>query len=498
MTATTITASDFYTLFSPPPECALRIFLREHAVSEREPSAFDLVLQRLGDKHEKSHLSTFDEWVDLSAGTAEQRIAETERAIEEGLQVIYQPLMKVAKDIDGMPVNFVGSPDFLILEGKGYTIRDSKLAKRITEDDHAEILRGLEFYGWLFEQSFAKPLIQLQVHSGDNQIVNIPYDSGNGALQVAGKIIALKRSKAEPYSSVGWTKCSNCVFRDYCWTRAERIEDLAIVEGIDQGLAASLHQEGIQTISQFLDHFDEESLSEYKRPWGQKQQRVGKSSKRILLSAKAMLSDTEIPLTCNPVLEEPIYVMFDLEGLPPYQDELEKIYLWGLQVFGDAQSDYLYALADFGEDGDRTGWKRFLELATQVFTAYGDIRFVHYSHYEKTKIKMYKERYGDPGNVAQRVEDNLLDLLPIVKNSIILPLPSYSLKVIEQHVGFKRTQSEYGGDWAMAKYIEATETSDDKMRKEVIEKILVYNKEDLEATWAVCQWLTRASRKWSS
>lgn len=87
---------------------------------------------------------------------------------------------------------------------------------------------------------------------------------------------------------------------------------------------------------------------------------------------------------------------------------------------------------------------------------------------------------------AQR---NLLDLLPIVQQSIALPLPSYSLKVVERYVGFQRTQDEYGGDWAMAKYIEATETEDEALRAEVIDKILVYNQEDLQATWAVLGWL---------
>jgi predicted RecB family nuclease len=39
-------------------------------------------------------------------------------------------------------------------------------------------------------------------------------------------------------------------------------------------------------------------------------------------------------------------------------------------------------------------------------------------------------------------------------------LPSYSLKVIEQYIGFKRTKSEFGGQWAVAMFIETTETND--------------------------------------
>ena len=36
----------------------------------------------------------------------------------------------------------------------------------------------------------------------------------------------------------------------------------------------------------------------------------------------------------------------------------------------------------------------------------------------------------------------------------------------------------------MAKYIEATETEDENLREEVMDQILTYNREDLEATWA--------------
>ena len=38
-------------------------------------------------------------------------------------------------------------------------------------------------------------------------------------------------------------------------------------------------------------------------------------------------------------------------------------------------------------------------------------------------------------------------------------------------------------------HIRAIETNDEKLREEMISEILKYNKEDLEATWAVLQWL---------
>jgi predicted RecB family nuclease len=68
-------------------------------------------------------------------------------------------------------------------------------------------------------------------------------------------------------------------------------------------------------------------------------------------------------------------------------------------------------------------------------------------------------------------------------------LPSYSLKVVEEYVGFRRSQDEYGGNWALAQFILATETQDENERNQRMGEILKYNEEDLAATWAVFDWL---------
>jgi predicted RecB family nuclease len=186
----------------------------------------------------------------------------------------------------------------------------------------------------------------------------------------------------------------------------------------------------------------------------------------------------------------PNYVMFDLEGMPPqFDDELDRIYLWGMQVFGDSPTEFLPSVAGFGTNGDKEGWLDFLGKAEQIFQQYGDLPFVHWAAYEKTYLDRYIKRYGDVNGIAARVKANLLDLLTVARDSVVLPVPSFSLKVIEKYVGYKRTQAVYGGDFSMAMFIEAVETSDEAKRNELMGEILKYKSEDLEATWAVFQWL---------
>jgi predicted RecB family nuclease len=280
-----------------------------------------------------------------------------------------------------------------------------------------------------------------------------------------------------------------CGYYGRCWPRAEAAKDVALVYGVDQNLAVALRQAGVVTVDALLARFDEAKLAGFQRPWGERMQRVGKKAGPILLMAQALASEKETLLKAPDVPDFPNCVMFDLEGLPPHLDELDKVYLWGLQVFGKKPGDYLAATAGFGAEGDREGWEDFLAKADQVFAEYGNLPFVHWHHYERVKIDAYVERYGDIGSIAARVRRNLLDLLPITRDAIALPLPSYILKVIEKYIGFKRTQEEYGGDWAIAKYIEATEMADEEERSKVMDQFLTYNREDLAATWAVLRWL---------
>ena len=331
------------------------------------------------------------------------------------------------------------------------------------------------------------------MHSGTGEIVTIAYDGGAVALQELGRLLSIKRLTAEPYEPVGWTKCGGCGFNDRCWSNAGRNSDVALVYCVDQSLARTLNTQGTRSHKDLLAQFDVASLSEFKRPYGKREQRVGKVAERILRFADAMERKQETVLAVAAIPPHENYVMFDLEGMPPHLDELDKIYLWGTQVYGKRPSQFMVALSGFGTDGDKEGWLGFLANAKQIFETYGDIPFVHWAPYEQTYLRRYVERFGDVEGISGRVEANLLDLLTVTRDSVVLPLPSFSLKVVEDYVGFERKEAEFGGQWAMATFIEATETSDEVKRKELMDKILAYNREDLEATWAVFQWLKAAA-----
>lgn len=484
-----LTASDIYAYYRPSL-CRLRCYYRHKGMAEAEPSPYEQIILRLGQRHEKAHLETLGPFADLSQGSMEERERRTRDEINKGTDVIYQGVLSAKAEFGGVAAEIIGVPDFMIHRSDGaYVIRDSKMSRRITEDDHPEILRQLRLYGWLYEKVVGSPPDGIEVHAGTGEIVKITFDGGNTALEALAEIVSAVIPAAAPYEPVGWSKCGPCGFKDLCWSAAEKAKDVALVEGVDQGLTIALRQAGVQTYNQLLAQFDVGSLATFQKPHGSRMQKVGKRAESIIRMATALGTGQEIMIEPPAIPKYDNYVMFDLEGLPPQMDEIDKIYLWGMQVFGCKPGKFLAATAGFGDDGDREGWHRFLSNAEAIFLEHGDIPFVHWAAYEKTYIDRYVERYGDRDNLAARVRANLLDLLPITKRSIALPLPSYSLKVIEKYVGFKRTQDEYGGDWAIAKYIEAMETHNDEVRTQLMNDILKYNNEDLEATWAVLKWM---------
>ncbi len=248
----------------------------------------------MGKQHEQLHLSTLGSFADLSTVPTQERPERTRAAIDSKAPVIYQGALKANAVLGGMDCEVIGVPDFLILDGNDYRIRDSKIAKRITEADHPEILRQLETYGWLYEQVIGRPPAGLEVHSGPGDLVDIAYDGGTAAKLALEQILKAKLLSQEPFSPIGWTRCTSCPFGTRCIRAAESRKDPALIDGVDQGLATALHGIGVETIDQLLSNFDADKLGEFRRPYGTRFQRVGKAAASILLKAQVLKTGAQL------------------------------------------------------------------------------------------------------------------------------------------------------------------------------------------------------------
>jgi predicted RecB family nuclease len=176
-----LTASDIFNLYRPTL-CALRIYLREQHIPEAEPGVLEQILQTLGQRHEQSHLATLGAYEDLGSVSPDLRVQQTLEAVRNHVPVIYQGELAYDATVEGIRVTVVGRPDFLILDGDAYLIRDSKLTRKVDDKHHVEIGLQLQLYGWLFRQLVGKPAKRLEVHAGGGDIIEVPYDGGTAAL----------------------------------------------------------------------------------------------------------------------------------------------------------------------------------------------------------------------------------------------------------------------------------------------------------------------------
>lgn len=148
------------------------------------------------------------------------------------------------------------------------------MAIRVNSDDHPEIFRAMETYGWLLHSVCGEKPIRLEVVNGRGEVIQIPYDEGVAALALMEQIARTRNMAAPPYEPVGWSRCGDCGFNARCWNAAMQAGDVAIVPGVDQGIARRLRELGVSTISELLTTLDRDSLADVKRARGAKMVRI--------------------------------------------------------------------------------------------------------------------------------------------------------------------------------------------------------------------------------
>jgi predicted RecB family nuclease len=481
-------ASDVYDYYYPS-RCALRVALRYRGEPEEEAvGPFAELLRSMGKTHELAQLRALPEAVDLSGFSPEERERRTMLEIRAGASALYQPRFQLEIELFGEECDVVGEPDFLIRDGAGYRIRDSKIKRKFTADRPGAIPLQLQLYGFLYERATGRPPRALEVHAGGGDIVPIPYDGGDAAIAFLGQLARMRRAPRDAWEPVGWSKCDGCGYNGRCWERAVSASDVSILHEISQDRARDLRARGVSTVEELLRAFDDPA----RRGLFFEKTRTGEKPSGWAARARR---DAEAHATGRPVVIAPPRlpsgldcVVFDLEGARAFPEELEKVYLWGLKTC-EPSPRHLSVVAGFGPDADRDAWREFLRVAAPLLSERPGIAFVHWGTYERTKLKEYARIYGDPDGTASRVADSLLNLHDLVRRCFALPLPSSGLKVVGPYVGFQRRLPEGGGDWAIAKYIEATEAESSTERDAILGEILAYNEEDLDATAAVLDWV---------
>ncbi|KAL1511143.1 hypothetical protein AB1Y20_005962 [Prymnesium parvum] len=146
-------------------------------------------------------------------------------------------------------------------------------------------------------------------------------------------------------------------------------------------------------------------------------------------------------------------------------------------------------------EGERDAFMHFVDLATQLRKESPGMHIYHYGAYEISALRRLAGRHGTrEEEVDQLLRDNaLVDLYPIVRKSIAVGEPRYSIKNIERlyRPPAGRDTAVAKGDQSVAVYDAWLRSPDgvDTLSSPTLASLREYNRDDCESTRQLADWL---------
>ena len=383
----------------------------------------------------------------------------------EGVPGIYQGIL--------MQEGYLGKPDLLRrTPGRSrfgewaYEVGDIKSSRKLK----AEQLLQVTFYSYLLEQAKGVRPPEGFVILGDGGeerfLVNDYYWV---LLDILEEINAIRRGEGETRYHIR-RDCDSCRWQQVCKPAAEAEQDLSLVYGLNSAHKRLLRAEGIKTVPDLA------------------RAKVAKLAKARVLretTLSRLQQQAEVLLAGRPVVKQtadlPVaysLMAFDMESDPYSGTE----YLFGVLVQSSAGAGTFRAfLAERPED-EEANFRRFLEY---LVTLPADVPIYHYAAYEPTHLEKLFLKYGGDASLLLAIQNRLCDILQAVRRTVTLPLTSYGLKSVAKYLGFRWDDPAADAGASVVWYNRFLAEGD----RTYLDRIRIYNKNDLEATLAVARWL---------
>lgn len=445
--------------------CPRLLFLNKYGdkTLQLPPSEFLKRLWKVGRSYESKVTDFFTyEKPKYKVGDYKTGLEETLKLMRKGVETIYQGVIKNDE--------LIGIPDFLIkAKGKSdlgdyyYYAVDIKGASTSREKYSfqlacysyilGEIQEFTPLYGGLLLLDLDLQIRYLYTFM--KQVID--------AIEESNKILSNTESMPDLFIDSG---CLMCQWYNFCLPEANKKEDLSLVPGISRKIKSELQQLSINNYSD-LAKCTEKDIANINV--------IGiEKSKNFILQSKA-LSNNQIYIKKHPEIEQADdnSVFFDFESDFIFDEngiDLTRIdYLIGLLKIKDSKHEYSYLLL---EENDKELMKRFMDFANK----HKEFYFYHYGHYEQSIL-------GNKWNIAS--EMNLINLEKLVRESVIMPVTSYSLKNIAKIIGFQWKNKKASAQQSMCWYSNYLATKD----KRFLDLSIQYNKDDCIALHIIKSWL---------
>lgn len=412
-----------------------------------------------------------------------ERVAETQRAMLDGAEVIYQAAF--------LDVPWNGSADFLMRVD-----RESGLGKHSYEPVDTKLARSAQPKHVLQLCVYAKMLAGLQgiapenIHLvlGDGTQEGFPLTHFVHYAELAQRRLQAFVAKPPDNSSAEpCAHCSLCHWLTHCEGEWERTDHLSRVANISKGQIAKLRQAGIDTMRALgglpdctrIERMQSETLARLRQQ--ARLQTSNLDTGRDLCEPLAPVAGKGFARLPKPDDGD---LFFDMEGDPLFEKGLE--YLFG---FAFRKDDEIAFQPFWGHS--RIEEKRAFEQAMDFIAArlesHPDAHIYHYANYEQAAFNSLSTRHG----TREAQLDDLLrrhkfvDLYRVVRESVRVSEPSYSIKNLEKFYMSKRESEVASGGDSIVMYERWRELQDPALLREIEN----YNATDCRSTLLLRDWL---------
>lgn len=457
------------------------------------------VLQGLGNQHELAVLAAFKEQ-GLSIADLHHHpepFKATLEAMQQGREVIYQARLELPP--------FKGYADFLIkVEGKScfgdyhYELYDTKLAKSAKP----KFLIQLCCYAEMLEALQEKKSDFITVILGNMDHKRYRTDDYYYFYQnLKTHFLETHREFTtsncpDPAASRSWGR-----WNTYAEQLLKQTDHLVQVATITSGQIKKLVKAGITTMTALADAGNKtvkgmkpEVFERLKLQAGIQKQSEGKEIplyQLIPLDAGKKQGLALLPPA------SPRDFFFDLEGFPLQEGGLE--YLWGVTWFDEEGQQQYQDFWAHTHEQEKESFKAFIKWAYQRWLDDPAMHIYHYAPYEISACRKLMGKYG----VCEYEVDQLLrnevfvDLYKVVKGSLLIGEPRYSIKNVEHlYRGKRDTEVGSGGDSVVVyEHWRENPDGDTWQTSKILNDLRKYNKDDCDSTYELAVWLRQHQEK---
>jgi predicted RecB family nuclease len=387
---------------------------------------------------------------------------------------------------------FAGFADFLVLEDGRYRVVDTKLARSAK----VEALLQLAAYAQALTEAGIPVAPDAELIFGNQTTARYRLDELIPAyLPRRAELQRLLDEHHAGGAAVRWEDenvraCFRC---PECTVKVREHDDLLLVAGMRVTQRSRLIDAGITTVHDLAQHSGD----------------VAQLSTRTVtaLTAQARLQVADRVAGKPPyevIAPQPLMVLpepdkgdlfFDFEGDPLWTldgQEWGLEYLWGVLT----TTDEFHPFWAHDRASERQALVDFLAMVRKRLKRYPGMHVYHYAAYEKSTLLRLAGRYG----VGEKDVDDMLrngtlvDLYPLVRKSIRVGTPNYSIKSLEPlYMGNELRDGEVTTATASiteyARYCELRDAGDLDEAANVLKAIEDYNRYDCRSTRRLRDWL---------